>query len=251
MPSGALAQVFKERMVNQTMQKLLQISTVLFSCVAAFMPGINSDDDAKNESRPRAGHFTSAPPGLGLVADDGKAEVNKEFKAPGFKPVAESWGDTVDRRLTELERKVALCPCSSTTAAPAATTTTQGGTTIKEAVVRSDMKPQEVVDQLTKLGFKSSTPAVSTVVSSGGSTGAVMGCTGSSYPVVSYPTVTYESSSYASPVYSTQVYSTPVYSGSYSVPAYQPLRPLQNARAYRAATAPSCRIVNGVMQCNN
>lgn len=220
----------------------LQLATIAFSALAALVPGMfNPGGDEPTKKAP-AGHFTSAPmQSGGLVSDDTpKAEVAKDFKAPGFK-AEESWGEVVDRRLDELERKVALCPCSNGTSkpAPAATATT------KEAVVRSDMKPQEVVDTLTKLGFKSTAPApvVSTVVSSGGSTGSYSGGSTGSSAVLAGPVVTtWETSAYATPA---PVYSGPTY--SYSVPAYQPMRPLQNARAYRSSG--TCRIVNGQMVC--
>lgn len=220
----------------------LQLATIAFSALAALMPGVFNSEDSKATPR---GHFTAAPMQTGGLVADEAPEVTKDFKAPGFK-AEEAWGESVDRRLTELERKVALCPCSNGTAAPATPAAPAAGTTTKEAVVRSDMKPQEVVDTLTKLGFKSTAPAaVSTVVSTGGSTGTTYyGASSGTSTVVSSPVVTtYETSSYSQPVYSGTVYS-----GSYSVPAYQPMRPLQNARAYRAASG-GCRIVNGQMVC--
>lgn len=226
-----------------------QIATLALSALAAFLPGTSmfATKGSSSSAPVRAGHFTSAPSQTGgLAGDDAKAESTaRDFKGAGFQ-AEETWGDAVDRRLTELERKVALCPCSNGTAAPATPAAPAAGTTTKEAVVRSDMKPQEVVDTLTKLGFKSTAPAaVSTVVSTGGSTGTTYyGASSGTSTVVSSPVVTtYETSSYSQPVYSGTVYS-----GSYSVPAYQPMRPLQNARAYRAASG-GCRIVNGQMVC--
>ena len=160
------------------MLRIQIVSLAASAVLASLMPGFQSDKPEK----PSRVHLTSMQ--SGLVPDETptpkKAEVT-DFKGAGFQD-AEDWGSTVDRRLAELERKVALCPCSNTKGAtPAAATA--GATTTKETIVRSDMKPQEVADALTKLGFKSTVPApVQTV-----------------YAMATIPATTWQTSSYAAP----------------------------------------------------
>lgn len=142
------------------MLRLQVLSLLVSASVAALMPGYHSNNTETQTNKVR---LTSMQTGGGLVADDPvplkKPEVTKlDFRGAGYDDDSDSWGSKVDRRLDELERKVAACPCSNGVEAKSA-----GATTVKEAVVRSDMKPQEVADQLTKLGFKSTaSPTVTT-----------------------------------------------------------------------------------------
>lgn len=229
----------------------LQIISLAVSVLgAAVMPNVGFQSRT-NETRAARVHLTSAPPKAGLVDDDTVGFAKSRKSQPqndDFSAVGDSWGDTVDQRLDELERKVALCPCSN--AAEGKAPAVAGSTTIKEAVVRSDMKPQEVADALVKLGFKSTAPSAAPVVQTfyagGGSTGSYSGgSSGSSTVMASSPTTTWQTSSYAVPATSYWVpqVATPVSGVSYSYSTAAPRRVL------RANSAQTCRLMNGQWVC--